>query len=260
MDGACARHRIGTWLAFAILFVGAPAAGRTGAAPGPDGAVDLLLVLAVDVSDSITPEKALLQREGFVRAVADPAVVAAIRGGRRRSIAVSYFEWASPDEQYLTVGWTRIAGAADARAFARALAKASYEYGHWTSISAAIDRAAALIAAAPFTAPRSAVDLSSDGRNNRGGPVSAARARAVGLGIAINALVVRARGHGFSLPPPPGLADYFRSCVIGGRGAFAEIADGPEDFVRAVRRKLIREIAGTAPDATVLPAAAAVCD
>jgi len=260
MNDRPARRRLRAWMAAALLFLGACPAHPAGAAPGQESEVDLLLVLAVDVSDSITPEKARLQRAGYVRAIADPDVVAAIRGGRRGSIAVSYFEWASPDEQYPTVGWTRIAGVADARNFARALARAPFEHGYWTSISAAIDHAAALIAAAPFTAPRRAVDLSSDGRNNRGRPVAAARARALSQGITINGLVVRTRRRNFTLPPLPGLAAYFRTCVIGGPGAFTETADGPEDFVRAVRRKLIREIAGTPPAAAVLPAAAASCD
>jgi len=237
-------HRFRLWMLLAAAFAGALPATRAPAGPAPGGAVDLLLLLAVDVSDSITPEKARLQRAGYVRAIADPAVIAAIGKGRHASIAVSYLEWASADEQYPLIGWTRIADATGARAFADALRRAPYEYGYWTSISAAIDRAASLIEAAPFAAARRVIDLSSDGRNNSGGPVLAARARALARGITINGLVVLANRRNFTLPPQPFLDKYFDTCVIGGPGAFTEIAEGIDDFVRAVRRKLIREIAG----------------
>jgi len=185
-------HRFRLWMLLAAAFAGALPATRAPAGLAPGGAVDLLLLLAVDVSDSITPEKARLQRAGYVRAIADPAVIAAIGKGRHASIAVSYLEWASADEQYPLIGWTRIADATGARAFADALRRAPYEYGYWTSISAAIDRAASLIEAAPFAAARRVIDLSSDGRNNSGGPVLAARARALARGITINGLVVLA--------------------------------------------------------------------
>ncbi len=239
------RHRFRIWIALAALIVGALAAGRAAGAPAAGGAVDLLLVLAVDASNSINPEKAHLQRSGYVRAIAHPAVIAAIGMGRHRSIAISYLEWASPDEHYQIMGWTRIAGADSARAFAEALKRAPMENGYWTSISAAIDRASALIEAAPFTSTRRVIDLSSDGRNNRGGPLAAARARALARGITINGLLVLPDRYNFSLPPDPRLGEYFDSCVIGGPGAFTEIAEGFDDFVRVVRRKLVREIAGT---------------
>jgi len=255
-----ARRRFRVWVPLMALALGGfPPSGSAGAPPARDP-VDLLLVLAVDASGSITPEKARLQRAGYVRAIADPAVVAAIRGGRRGSIAVSYLEWASPDEIYPIVGWTRIADAGSARAFADALGRAAIEHGYWTSISAAIDRAVAMIETAPFAGTRRVIDLSSDGRNNRGGPLSAARARAIARGVTINGLVVLARRRSFSLPPVPGLEAYFRDCVTGGQGAFTEVARGPDDFTRAVRRKLIREIAGLPGAAAVIPAAARSCD
>jgi hypothetical protein len=92
------------------------------------------------------------------------------------------------------------------------------------------------------------IDLSSDGRNNRGGPVLAARERALARDITINGLVVLANRRNFTLPPQPHLDRYFEKCVIGGPGAFTQIAEGPDDMVRALRRKLIREIAGAPPD------------
>jgi len=251
MEPGKARRRtaVGNMLA-ALIAVAAgllPPAAASG--QGAAREVDLLLVLASDVSDSMRAAEARLQRFGYVQAIRDPAVIAAIRKGRRGSIAVTYLEWASPDEQYQIIGWTRIAGERSARAFADALARATIEHGYWTSISAAIDRASALIAAAPFTAPRRVIDLSSDGRNNAGAPLAGARARAIARGITINGLVVLGRRGNFTWPPIPRLNEYFQTCVIGGPGAFTETAEGFRDFTRAVRRKLIREIAGGFPPA-----------
>ncbi|HSS83367.1 MAG TPA: DUF1194 domain-containing protein [Reyranella sp.] len=50
--------------------------------------VDLLLVLAADVSRSVTEGKFKLQREGAAAALADPDVVRAIASGPNRRIAV----------------------------------------------------------------------------------------------------------------------------------------------------------------------------
>lgn len=245
METVPARHRFRRWIPLVGLILGLHVAGWAAAETAPANPVDLLLVLAVDASNSINPEKAHLQRAGYVRAIAHPAIIAAIGMGRHGAIAILYLEWAGPDEHYQVIGWTRIDGAASALAFADALQRAPMENGYWTSISAAIDWAASLIEAAPFTSTRRIIDLSSDGRNNRGGPLLAARARALAQGITINGLLVLPRRYNFSLPPDPGLDEYFDSCVIGGPGAFTEIAEGFDDFVRAVRRKLVREIAGT---------------
>lgn len=253
MRAASARRRFrraGIAIAAAVLVLYAPAGVRDVQAATPSE-VDLLLVLAVDMSDSINGEEAKLQRYGIAQAITDPAVIAAIGKGVRGSIAVTYLEWASPDEQNQVTGWMRIADAASARVFADKLTLAPIGHGYWTSISAAIDSAAALILRAPFAARRRVIDISSDGRNNRGAPVFPARRRALALGITINGLVVIARRSNFDWPPMPGVDKYFRGCVIGGPGAFVEVAEGFPDFVRAVRRKLIREIAG--PPAGVTP-------
>lgn len=232
------------WVLPALFIMGGAMPWQAVSAPPSADTVDLLLVLAVDVSDSITPAKARLQRAGYVRAIAHPDVVAAIRNGRHGSVAVSYLEWASANEQHQLIGWRRIADAESARAFAEELRRAPYEYGYWTSISAAIDRATAMIELAPFAAARRVIDLSSDGRNNQGGPVLAARARALERNITINGLIVLSSRRNFSLPPQPRLKEYFSRCVVGGSGAFTEVAEGPDDLVRTVRRKLVREIAG----------------
>lgn len=222
----------------------------------PKKAVDLLLVLAVDVSDSINEREAVLQRQGYAEALTDPRIIHAIKNGRRGSIAVTFLEWAGPKEQQQIIGWTRIHSEESARAVHDALLATPLSGGYWTSMSGALDHAAALIATAPFKAERRVIDLSSDGRNNAGRPLSAARKRALAQGITINGLPVMTMQRNFSFPPIPNLDRYFADCVIGGPGAFSIVVENFRDLAQSVRRKLVREIAGTfSPDALALPVA-----
>jgi hypothetical protein len=209
--------------------------------------VDLILVLAVDVSESINRREAWLQRFGHAEALTDPLVIAAINSGRRGRIAIAYLEWAGPKEQRQVIGWTLIEGPKSAEKLNKALLAEPISGGYWTSISAALEIATRMIADAPFTAPRRVIDISSDGRNNAGEPLGPARKRVLDRGITINGLPVMAMRRNFTWPPMPYLDRYFTDCVIGGPGAFSELVERHVDFAHAVRRKLIREIAGTPP-------------
>ena len=51
--------------------------------------VDLALVLAIDISGSIDPDEAKLQRQGYVEAFTDPVIIKAILGGNHGRIAVA---------------------------------------------------------------------------------------------------------------------------------------------------------------------------
>jgi hypothetical protein len=209
--------------------------------PPAPGAVDLLLVLAVDVSRSIVEEEARLQREGYGAAVCDPDVARAVRGGAAGAVGLAYVEWADFDRQRLVLPWTRIASARDAAAWAEALAAAPRSPpATYTSISGAIDFARRVLAEAPWPAARRVVDVSGDGQNNDGDPAEDARDRAVAEGITVNGLPIL--GHGPAEPTDPYLEDYYRVRVAGGPGAFVIAAKDFAAFGRAVRRKLIREI------------------
>ena len=233
------------WLGWAL------AAGVAFPAPAAEGAVDLELAIAVDVSGSIDPEEAELQRRGYVAAFRDPQVIGTIRAGRRGRIAVTYFEWAGHGFNRVVIDWTLIEDEASAHAFADALEAKPIATGPRTSISGAIDFAAALFADNGFAGQRLAIDVSGDGANNWGRPVTLARDAAVVAGITINGLpIVNDRpprsGGGRKIPD---LDLYYRDCVIGGRSAFIIVANGVADFARAIRRKLILEIAHRAPPA-----------
>jgi hypothetical protein len=152
--------------------------------------VDSLLVLAADVSRSIDQPKFQLQREGYAAAISHPRVLNAIASGLHRRIAVCFVEWSGIGAQKVVIDWTLISDAGSARRFSDQLLEAPRSFADWTSISGAIDFAAALFDRAPYDSTRHTIDVSGDGTNNSGRDVSAARDDAVGKGITINGLVI----------------------------------------------------------------------
>ena len=239
-------------LFIALLPAGAPAPSnaQSGGHSGGAVAVDLELVLAVDVSLSIDAGEARLQRQGYVAAFRDPQVRQAIRDGILGRIAVTYFEWANSAHTQMVVRWTLIDSDAAAEAFAAALEQRRPGPAHYTSISGAIDFGARLFEDSGFQGTRQVIDISGDGPNNWGDLVTHARDRAVAQGVTINALPILDEGPGpFGRYNVPNLDLYFRDCVIGGPAAFIVAAESFDAFASAIRRKLILEIAGLTPDA-----------
>jgi hypothetical protein len=230
------RSLLATGLATGAALAAAPAQAQ----PEP---VDVLLVLAVDVSRSIDEDEARLQREGYRNAVSDPRVVEVIRRGMIGAIGLAYVEWAGFEYQRLVLPWTRIAAQRDADAWASALAEAPRASLSWTSISGGIDFSRRVLAEAPFEGTRRVIDVSGDGVNNSGRPAEMARDEAVAQGIIINGLPIINDRPTFGRMPPVPLDQYFEQNVIGGTGAFLIVAEDFESFGTAVRRKLLREIA-----------------
>jgi hypothetical protein len=237
--------RLGLALAVASPFVATLIPGAARAAEP----VDMLLVLAADVSRSVTEPKFRLQRDGTAAALTHPDVVKAITAGPNRRIAVCLVEWAAAGMQAVVVDWTVIASEADARRFGDKVIEAPRSFAGSTSLSDAIDFSVKQLERAPFTSDRRVIDISGDGNNNSGRPVTAARDEALEKRITINALVILTPpGESFRpehTNPPGGLEKYFRDNVIGGPGAFTVVAEGHEAFERALTKKLIQEIAGT---------------
>jgi hypothetical protein len=223
-------------------------AGHNTAAAQPV-AVDLELVLAVDVSGSIDTVEAKLQREGYMGALASEAVIAAIQSGILGRIALSYVEWAGYEHQATLVDWQVIASRADAEAFVAALAAAPLRRARRTSISGAIEYASPMFAANAIESTRQVIDISADGPNNSGPLVSTARDLALAQGIVINGLpIINDRPNPFGLRTMRDLDLYFKNCVIGGPGAFIVVAESFDDFASAVLSKLILEISDSRPE------------
>lgn len=210
--------------------------------------VDLELVIAVDVSGSVDDDEAALQRQGYIKAFRDPKIIEAITRGRVGAIAVTYFEYAGSHHQRTLVNWSRITGPESARNFADALAFAPIMVNVWTSISGAIEAGQAAFRRSPYQSRRRVIDVSGDGANNGGALVTVARDLALADGITINGLpIINDKPSRYGRPQIPNLDYYYIDCVIGGLGAFIIVANGFEDYARAVRRKLILEISGVVP-------------
>jgi uncharacterized protein DUF1194 len=209
--------------------------------------VDLLLVLAADVSRSVDSQKFQLQREGYATALVDPRVLDAIQSGRRGRIGVLFLEWSGFGNQKVVIDWMLIDGPKAAQAFGDRLLESPRSFADRTSISGGIDAAVAQFARAPFDAERHTIDVSGDGTNNAGRDVGQARDEALALGISINGLVILSETP---LPwnpehtnPPGGLAKYYRDNVTGGPASFVLEAKDFNSFGEAIIKKMIAEIA-----------------
>jgi hypothetical protein len=204
-------------------------------------AVDLQLVLAVDSSSSVNAEEFATQMEGFAAAFRDPKVAAAVDMGAEQAVAITLFEWASPYDQALSLPWTRLAVPEDFQSVAYALENAPRGVvGGGTSISGALLYALALFETCPFPSTHRTIDVSGDGRNNQGFPVSILRDRIGALGIGINGLAI--------LNEEPDLLRHYQEDVIVGPNAFALPAESYGAFSDAMLLKLLRELT---PPATV---------
>jgi hypothetical protein len=220
--------------------------------------VDVALVLAVDMSDSMSVFEQSLQRRGYREALVHPEVVEAIRAGPRGRIALTYVEWGAPGRARIVVPWTLIDGPLSAAAFADNLAATPVPRLEGTSISAALAFSAGLLQRVGGTADRRVVDISGDGPNNLGGPVALERDRLVRRGITVNGLPIAIQRGAYQIPD---IVAYYRDCVVGGAGSFSVPVTGTASFTAAIRRKLTLEISGLAPLAqfAALPAAPADC-
>ena len=209
--------------------------------------VDVELVLAVDVSYSMDPGELLLQREGYAEAIVSNEFLQALKAGPNRRLALVYVEWSGPNDQKIIVPWRLIDSHESAAAVAAEIAKAPVRMGSRTSISGAINFALPLFDADPYRGLRRVIDVSGDGVNNDGSPVTIARDAALARGITINGLPIMLEGR---LPSQMDIDDldlYYEDCVIGGSGAFMVTIRSRDGFKEAIRTKLVLEVAGGVP-------------
>jgi Protein of unknown function (DUF1194) len=209
--------------------------------------VDLLLVLAADVSRSVDAAKFQLQREGYAAAVSDPHVLDTIRAGRSGRIGLIFLEWSGVGAQHVVIDWTTVGDGAAAKDFGDRLIEAPRSFADRTSISGAIEFAMNVLAQAPYQSNRRTIDISGDGTNNAGRDVRELRDEAVAQGITINGLVILSENPMAWNPdhtnPPGGLDNYYRNNVTGGPGAFVMVAKDFNSFGEAIINKMIAEVA-----------------
>jgi hypothetical protein len=226
--------RLAAKVCAALLAVASAVGGGRPAAA--QAVVDLQLVLAVDVSGSVSDERFKLQQQGYVQAFRNWHVLDAIRSGPARAIVVTMTQWTGPAQQAQVVPWMVVSDETSMLALADAIERTTRQlYGGGTSISGAIDHAMTLFAEGGARGGRQVIDVSGDGANNRGRPAADARDDAVQKGATINGLPI--------LALEPGLDQYYLANVIGGPNAFSIAAESYETFAEAVVKKLITEIA-----------------
>src|SRR4051812_37587744 len=226
--------------------------GETGVVP-----VDVEVALAVDVSYSMDPEEQALQREGYMAAITSREFMHAVSQGMHGRIAMTYFEWAGMHHRQIIVPWRVIDGPETADAFAADIGRARYTRASRTSISGAMLFAMPLFEGSGYRGVRRVVDISGDGVNNNGPPVTLTRDEVLAKGITINGLPILLKRPNASTLDIEQLDIYYEDCVIGGPGAFVIPIKERAQFKEAIRTKLVLEIAGRTPERQVVPVAAA---
>jgi uncharacterized protein YbaA (DUF1428 family) len=253
----------------AVLVAGAIAGGVAGiAAPNPGHqpssrlaekestpSVDVELVLAVDVSYSMDMDELAIQREGYAQAIVSKEFLQALKSLPNGKISVTYFEWAASSDQKIIIPWRVIDGPETADAVAEEIMKTPIRRASRTSISGAIYFAMPLFDANPYRGVRRVIDISGDGPNNNGSPVTGARDAALAKGITINGLPIMVKEPSYSTMDIENLDSYYEDCVIGGPGSFVVSIKDRDKFREAIRTKLLLEVAGRTPEHWVVPVA-----
>ena len=208
-----------------LLFLTAPAGAEC----------RLALALAMDVSRSIDAADYVIQTEGLALALEDAEVQRAILR-ESGTVALAVYQWSGPTHQELLQGWTLIEGpeALDRVIWAVRAARRP-EVRQLTALGEAMRFGLGLLGQAPPCARR-VLDVAGDGQNNAGISVTSIRERLDFSGVTVNGLAIGEHEQG--------LEAYFARYVIGGPGAFVEVAPRQIDFAPAIRRKLLRELAG----------------
>jgi uncharacterized protein DUF1194 len=222
---------------------------------GDAQAVDVELVLAVDVSYSMDMDELAVQREGYAQAIVSKEFLQALKSGPNGRISVTYFEWAASTDQKIIIPWRLIDGPESADAVAAEIMKTPIRRASRTSISGAIYFAMPLFDEDPYHGLRRVIDVSGDGPNNNGAPVTIARDTALEKGIVINGLPIMVKEPSYSTMDIDNLDYYYEDCVVGGPGSFVVAIKDREKFKEAIRTKLLMEVAGRTPARPLVPVA-----
>jgi hypothetical protein len=255
------------WLIWikAIVAAGLIAAAGAALAAGPSAgphlaesnaeatAVDVELVIAVDVSYSMDMDELAVQRDGYGEALLSKEFLDALKRGPNQKIALTYFEWSAWNDQRMIVPWRAIDGPEAADAIASEIRKAPLRRGSRTSISGALQFALPLFEKSPYQGLRRVIDISGDGPNNHGASVAEVRDEVLAKGIIINGLPIMVKEPSRAMLDIDNLDHYYEDCVIGGPGSFVVPIKSRDRFKEAIRTKLILEVAGRTPEPEIFP-------
>lgn len=241
------------FLVFAAAIISSPSQARDHfRGPGnilhfsynPANEVDVELVLAVDISQSMDTEEQEIQRAGYVSALTSEEFLNAIQVGPIGKVAVTYMEWGGVGEHFVVADWAIIKDTVSASHFASKIAEAPLRQVQRTSIASALEKSLELVETNQYHGLRKVIDISGDGPNNQGGSVTAVRDRMVAAGVTINGLPLMMKSNKNTWQAMLNLDHYYEDCVIGGPGSFAIPVRSKKGFADAIRMKLVMEIAG----------------
>jgi len=199
------------------------------------GDVDLVLLLALDVSASIDAREYQLMTEGLANALSSVQVAQAVGAGKSGAIAISVMQWSGFQEQEVKIKWTRVSSYEDLLRFSGEVRRMTRRYdGGATDIGGAIKFSRELVNSTPFLTTRKTIDIAGDGTNNVNQSPAFERDITVNSGITINGLAI--------IGEAVMLVDFYTRFVIGGNLAFVENARDYDSFETAMHRKLLREV------------------
>lgn len=193
------------------------------------------LVLALDASASVDKREFALQVEGLAQAFRDPEVQRAVEDLQPLGAAVAVVQWGGPGETQIVLPFTPLNSGRDSKAFGFRIGLIHrFMWASATSIATGISDSAALIEGNDLDGQRKVIDVAGDGEDNGGPDLEAARQAAHARGIIINGLPIMADS--------PDLDRYYRDRVTIGPDSFVEPARDFEDYARAIRAKLLKEL------------------
>ena len=216
-------------IAFGLAALASPAAAEP---------CRLALALALDISVSVDAEEDVLQRQGLAAALIAPEVQDAFFSSPM-PVALAAYEWSGRTKQHVILNWRLIENTGDLyAASARISRSVRSDDESATAMGHALAFGASLLQEAPPCLFQK-IDLSGDGSNNDGYGPQIAYKHFSFQDTVVNGLVIHAdfEGELFLIP-------FFENNVLHGAGAFLEVANGFEDFERAMRKKLERELKG----------------
>lgn len=197
----------------------------------------LALALAIDVSSSVDAGEDALQRGGLAAALIAPEVEAAFFS-TDLPVALAVYEWSGRYNQTLLLDWYLIESPAHLLNAATILGRSRRGHDDYpTAMGYALGYGAGLLQRAPPCLFQT-IDMAGDGQNNEGFPPRTAYAEFPLAGVTVNGLVV----NGADFEAEVTLIKFYQTQVLHGPGAFLQVAQGFDDYERAMRRKLEREL------------------
>lgn len=201
--------------------------------------VDVALVLAVDVSESVDSSRFTLQMAGIAAAFEAPEVQGAVLAGSHHAMLIALVQWSNHPN--LSIPWTLLTSPADVHAFAAQVRRLRRTEKGFTCMSVALRSIAdKLLTQMPVPADRIVVDVSGDGAENCNPRETTDEVRddLVSTGVTVNGLPILEGDEAETLEA------WYRAHVIGGDGSFLVPAHGFEDFEQAMHRKFVTEVSG----------------